>query len=362
MINNRYFLCFALLMALQSMGQTTSKWTAFYNESKTLIGFKDAQENVKIEPKFSSFIPAKTFEHIMIVNEPERSKPRYYLTKFGDKCGVDSLFHIDMYDECEQEGFIRFRDPNSKKVGLLNRFGKVAIPAKYDVLSSVTNNLIWAFEANPENEKVKHKEEVSGCNHPLWSDGINTLLDTNNQILIEGFNSEGFINFYSLTITKEPSLDATKQSFKGVNGSYYNFTDILAEFKMWLQSDFLSNLNQKNFNALSYNKIKTDKTKIKGKTVTKSKFLKEDFNTLKTYLKALKDPNANFEIGLERSYLTPWDNILPNSYFTNCGKLKNDKYPICSILINTLSPSGNKQINLYFINSDKGYRFIGIRW
>ena len=46
--------------------------------------------------------------------------------------GKDSVYIFDNTPDCENEGFIRFRDHKTDKAGMFNRNGNIVIPAEYN--------------------------------------------------------------------------------------------------------------------------------------------------------------------------------------------------------------------------------------
>src|SRR5688572_4673117 len=110
------------LLGCTLFGQSNDTWTAFWNKDTTLIGFKDKNGVVKIEPKFSGFTFANKFDNIIVASEEVKDTYKtYYLTKTGRIVGRDSLRIFDNGADCESEGFIRFRDNKTDKVGMFNR-------------------------------------------------------------------------------------------------------------------------------------------------------------------------------------------------------------------------------------------------
>jgi hypothetical protein len=55
-------------------------------------------------------------------------------------------------------------------------------------------------------------------------------MDTNNNILIENFDPDDNLNFFSLEITKTPHPDTLRRSFLAKDGSYYSFVGFEKEF------------------------------------------------------------------------------------------------------------------------------------
>lgn len=193
-------------------GQNNNTWTAFWNKDTSLIGYKDKNGEVKIEPKFQSgFTSANKFDDIVAVaEEVNQHWTFYYLTKSGRIAGRDSLYIFDNGSDCESEGFIRFRDKKTDKAGMFNRNGEVVIPAEYNDMTRVRNGLIVAL-------KGATKKLWEGGEHYSWIGGKEILIDTANRILID--------SFFSLLISLQPNTDPIRQNFKAINGKYYSFVD-----------------------------------------------------------------------------------------------------------------------------------------
>ena len=97
MTMNIYLLTFlTTISSLTLFGQSNDAWNSFWNKDKTLIGYKDKNGVVKIEPKFTGFTNAGKFENIIAVAEEINDKWKsYYLTKQGRIVGIDSLHIFD---------------------------------------------------------------------------------------------------------------------------------------------------------------------------------------------------------------------------------------------------------------------------
>ena len=57
------------ISSLTLLGQSNDTWTSFWNKDTTLVGYKDINGVVKIEPKFTGFTSAGKFENIIAVTE-----------------------------------------------------------------------------------------------------------------------------------------------------------------------------------------------------------------------------------------------------------------------------------------------------
>lgn len=177
-----------------TFAQSNDIWTAFPNKDTTLTGFKDKNGVIKIEPKFNGFTIARKFENIIAVTEEESGNWKsYYLTKQGKIVGRDSLYVFDNGPDCENEGFIRFTDRKTDKMGIFNAEGKIVIPAEYSALTKVKNGIISV---------LKDAKKQQDGEHFFWAGGKEFLIDINNKILVEDFAYNDDLNFYSLEKSK----------------------------------------------------------------------------------------------------------------------------------------------------------------
>src|SRR5690606_13488538 len=108
-----------LLIGNFSYSQQTDFWTIFWDEKEETFGFKDNKRQSVIDPKFSSYSNVRRLEHIFIASEEKEEKLDInYLNKSGKEFGRDSIYSFDNTPDCESEGFIRFRDQKTDKVGM----------------------------------------------------------------------------------------------------------------------------------------------------------------------------------------------------------------------------------------------------
>ena len=211
------FLALLFVFTTSTLQAQDNTWFSFWNKDTTLIGFKDKNGVVKIEPKFTGFTNFGKFDHIIAVTEEKKgSWDNYYLTKLGKQIGRDSFFVFDNTADCEQEGFIRFRDRITDKVGLFNSKGELVVPAVYNFTSAVANGMIVALTGAT---KIQMGEHYS------WGGGKFLLIDTNNNTLVANYDADKNLNFYSLLVTAEPHKDSLRQQYKCISGQYYSFID-----------------------------------------------------------------------------------------------------------------------------------------
>ena len=334
--------------------QSNDIWSSFPNKDTTLIGFKDKNGTIKIEPKFTGFTTAQKFENIIAVSEEENGKWKsYYLTKQGKIVGRDSLYVFDNGPDCENEGFIRFTDRKTDKMGIFNSEGKIVIPAEYSVVSKVHNGIITAL-------KDATKEREPGDEHYFWTGGKELVIDINNKILIENFKDSNDLNFYSLEKTKEPSKDKTRDNFLGADGFYYSFINYDKEFKNWLKNIFLTDLSKSNLEKLSFDKITYWKEPDGWISKSKTKFIEQNYTLLKLKLQQLNSKNTDYFISSDGLNQFIYESEEYDIYFNNCNESKDWLYPTMDIIINSKNKTDFGQDHFEFLRTENGYRLISV--
>lgn len=343
-----------LFLSLNSsaFAQINDIWTSFPNKDTTLIGFKDKNGTIKIEPKFTGFTIAREFENIIAVSEEENGKWKsYYLTKQGKVVGRDSLFVFDNGPDCENEGFIRFTDRKTDKMGMFDSQGNIKIPAQYSALTKVRNGMIVALK---DAEKQKDGEYF------FWIGGKNFLIDINNKILVEDFKYDANINFYSLEKTKEPSKDETRDSFKAVDGQYYSFINYDKEFKHWLKNTLLSNVSKANLEKHSFDKITYWKEPDGWINESKTKFIEQNYTLLKLKLQQLNAKKTDYFISSDGLNQFIYESEEYSIYFNNCNESKDWQYPTMDIVINPKNKLDSGQDHFEFLRTENGYKLISV--
>nr|WP_294781165.1 WG repeat-containing protein [uncultured Flavobacterium sp.] len=332
--------------------QSNDVWIAFPNKDTTLTGFKDKNGVIKIEPKFSGFTTARKFENIMAVTEEkENGWKNYYLTKQGKIVGQDSLYVFDNGPDCENEGFIRFTDPKTDKMGVFNAEGKIVIPAQYSALTKVINGMIIA---------LKDAEKEQDGEHFFWKGGKEFLIDINNKILVENFTLNDDLNFYSIEKSKEPSKDKTRDNFLGIDGQYYSFVNYEKEFKSWLENTLLKDLSKANLEKHSFDKITYWKEPDGWKSESKTKFLHQNYTLLKLKLQQLNSIKTDYFITSDGLNQFIFETIEYDLYFNNCRESKDWQYPVKSIIINPKNKTDLGQDHFEFLRIENGYKLISV--
>ena len=342
------FLCLNFTLSAQN----NDAWISFWDKDTTHLGFKDKSGNIKIEPRFMGFTIAHKFENIIAVSEEENENWKsYYLTKTGKIVGRDSLYVFDNGPDCENEGFIRFNDPKTDKMGFFNGDGKIVIPAEYSDLTRVRNGMIIALK-----DAVKEKDGE----HFFWTGGKEFLIDINNKILIENFGFNDELNFYSLEKSKEKNPDPVRDNFLGVDGQYYSFINFDKEFKEWLKNILLTDLSKENLLKHSYDKITYWKKKDDDGWITKPKeaFMKLNYKLIKAKLLELKSANCDYHIFSESLNKFIYEADEYDQYFDNCRQAKDWINPVKNIVISPQNKNESGQDHFEFLRTENGYKLI----
>ena len=352
----KHLLIFIILISTccSVAGQNNDPWFAFENKKTKLIGYKDKNGIVKLKPIFHSFSSATKFDNIIAVNEVTKKKwVKYYLTKARKIVGKDSVYTSDFVSDCENEGFIRFRDNKNDKVGMFNKEGTIVIPPNYNELSKVRNGLVVALQGS-------EKKYWAGGEHYDWEGGVFKLIDTQNNVLIDTFSLDNDLDYYSLEKLPLPTSDTTKKSFLGRDGSYYTFVDVEKHFKQWLISDLLDELTPQKLINASLKSIAWTTSKKYGNT-NHVKFITNNFSVVKNGLLEVLKPSTDYFISKNGLNRFGYRGKEFENYFDNCGEAKEWIYPTMTIVITHHQNKKDFTQNSYgFLKTDEGYKLISV--
>lgn len=352
----RHYILTLILTAfcLALFGQAKDSWISFYNKDKKLIGFKDKNGVTKIEPKFMGMTSAKKFDFIIAVTEEENKKwKNYYLTKSGRVVGRDSLYTFDNGCDCENEGFIRFRDNKTDKVGIFNRKGDIVIQAEYDELTNVRNGMIMAL-------KGAEKKYFEGGEHYEWIGGQELLMDTTNKVLVENFKFSNNLNFSSKTILNSPGQDSLREYFKAVDGSYYSFINFNNEFDAWLKTELLNNFTKESLADAMFDEVTFWKDPKGWKKEQKRSFIERNFELIKSKLLELNSAQTEYSIFNEGLNQFMFTSNYFKEFYNNCGESKDWIYPVRDIVINHKDKGDLIQDSFEFLRTGNGYKLVCI--
>ncbi|OPY84233.1 MAG: hypothetical protein A4E72_02333 [Syntrophus sp. PtaU1.Bin208] len=339
--------------------QEDHPWTAFYNEDSTLIGFRDRGGRTRIEPRYSSFTTARKFEQIMAVMEQNHSEQEpCYLTKSGKIVGNGNVYIFDNAPDCESEGFIRFRDKGTAKVGMYNGRGEIVIPAEYDDLTNVRNGLVVALKGAVK--EYWNGDKDSGCEHFSWKGGRESLLNTKNKIIVDDFKYDANLDFFSLKISAGPVQEADRDNFPGLDGRYYAFLNYRREFQGWLKSAILSSFSREKLIEGSYREIYFWKEPDGWTSEDGRIFIEKNYEQIKNALMELTREKADYFISIDGLNPFIYNAAEFEKYFDNCGKAKEWQYPVMSLVINRRIQGESHQDQFDFLRTERGYKLISV--
>lgn len=348
-----------LLIGNFSYSQQTDFWTIFWDEKEETFGFKDNKRQSVIDPKFSGYSNVRRLEHIFIASEEKEEKlDIYYLTKSGKEFGRDSIYSFDNTPDCESEGFIRFRDQKTDKVGMFDRNGNIVIPALYNDLSQVKNGLVIALK----NAKKKFWDEHnhSGCNHFSWTGGQTLLIDTSNRVIIEKFSDSVSLDLYSHQRQDILREKPNREYFIGFDGKIHSFINYNRDFELWLNSAILDNFTLENLKKTTATNLTFWKNGKGWISKPSDKFLEKNFDLIKKRLEIIKNPKQDFETFINGLNPGIFEGKEFEIYFNNCGQPLTEKYPVMNIVITHKNGNDIYQDHFDFLKTENGYKLISL--
>lgn len=315
-------------------------WFKFEDEEKKLIGYKDKNGMVMIKPKYSSALVSRhqtKFDDILVVDG-------YYMLKSQKKFGQGRVYYTsEGMHSCESEGYIIFRGKNGL-VGLFDKNTNIAIPAKYNYLSSVHSGLLYG-KKGAKNVKVDSE-------HYNFDGGILYLLNTKNELLIKNFNSSLNIDYNSLKILKKPSSNKIRDNFLGINGRYYSFVNYAKEFSFWFRDFFIHQSKEKIISSL-HDKILLGNN---HNSINKNEFMIKYYKNFKYY----QNISTKWKISKGDKYFIFDKDKKLDYIFDNCDNEIKEKYPIFNVSINYIIDEIKYLDIISFLRTDEGYKLFFI--
>lgn len=343
------------LLSTNSFAQSKDVWKSYVDTNTGLYGYKDKDGNIKVEPKYLGFMIADKFSDIAAVMEEDLTS--YYITKNGNQVGKDSVFIFDNGFECESEGYIRFRDPKTQKVGIFNADGKVVIPADYEVISKMINGLAIALKGAhkyyPNNDTTDE--------HWGYEGGTFYLIDSVNNILANDFPYELNLDFHSLKIEENPSQDIGRESYLGIDNKFYSFVNNEKLFHSWFHKEFLNNLSKEEITKNSYSIMVHWSEEDRWVAKQSEEFVEKNYDLFLPKLLELKSGYADYFYTTEDFLIITEETIDEfDKYLDNCGQLKITQYPILNVLINHKTDDDISQDSFTFFKTENGFKLIDI--
>ncbi|MDD5359531.1 MAG: hypothetical protein PHI02_04635 [Sulfurovaceae bacterium] len=292
----------------------------------------------------------KTDKIIAISKINNGSYESYYLTRTGKKVGIDSLYMYDNGVDCENDGYIRFRDHKIDKVGFFDNDGNVAIPPIYSDASRVHNGMIFTISG----KRIKDGEHT-------YSVGTEALVDIHGNTIIKDFPLNEDINLYSMAIEDANySISPIRDYFKGENGKTYSFINYKKEFRYWLESVFKEELTKEKVKNHFFDKVSYWDDKYGWVLSPKKDLTKDMISDIAQKLKKVQMKNATYQVFLDDINSLIYQGKEFEPFYNNCYEQIVGKYPVADATFDGKNKGKSVQDHFEFLRTDKGYKLIGI--
>lgn len=349
-----------LLIGNFSYAQKTDYWTVFWDKKEEKFGFKDQCGKVKIQPKFGFISFAERLDFVFIASEVKDEKVDfYYLTKSGKSFGRDGIYFWDNTPDCESEGFIRFRDSKTEKVGMFNQNGEVVIPAIYNELSQAKNGLVIALI--DAKKKFWEGHDHSGCSHFSWTEGKTLLIDTTNKTIIENFTDSLQLDLYSHLRLDKIEENLNREYFLGFDGKIHSFINYKKDFLFWLNLAILDNFTMENLKKSTASNLTFWKDGKGWISKPSDKILRKNFSLIKNRLSKIQNTEQEFSITVDGLNHGIFEGKEFEMYFNNCGQPLTEKYPVMNIVITYKKGNDICQDHFDFLKTENGYKLISFQ-
>lgn len=344
---------------LTTAQEKSGRWKSFYNSDSTAVGFKDQYDQIRLDSIYSPYITvARSFENIMSIGKLEGdSWDGYFFTKSGKIVGHDSIYFFDNTPDCENEGFIRFRDKKSDKVGVFNSRGEIQIPAEYDGLTKVRNGLIIGLKG-AHKKYLKDNRGNQSDEHYVWEGGQELLIDTLNQVLIERFSYNDDLNYYSVSISEEPATDPTRNSFKGVNGKYYSFINYELELEQQILMFQSTGFSAEKLASLCFDEVTYWDDQLGWVCLPRKEFVRRFHTAVQKGLDKLVANRDQCFFTLDGLNPFIFESDLYQEYYDDCGFSNDWKYPCINLVINQSKDFSQPQTHFHFLRTKEGFKLI----
>lgn len=323
-----------------AMRTTETSLHRFVEQATGLVGFKRG-DVVLFEPQFDSLWCPDEIKHIAIVRRHREKGGKFvYLTSQGQIIDSVGPYFFDNGPDAEYNGFIRFKDNHSERVGLLNRRGEVVVPAIYNDLSHVRNGFLTALIG----ADIAREGE-----HTYFVGGEELLLDTLDRVLINSFTFENSqsIDFYSVKqVRLRADLDTTRINFPSTQSVYYSFENYETAFAKWLENNLLSDFTPQRFKSVLYPEVRVNIDYGEWQYLSPDTLMDCHYDRFYQALIRLKDADCE--------YFYSRDSFHPG-YGSYRNPTNTDEHPIVKIVIT--SPNGVQEY-FDFYRTDQEYRLI----
>jgi len=348
----------SVFLVLQGSFCIKEPWFGFEDPETGLIGFKDKNGNVRIDPKFTWPTRGGQFNNIIpVVENIDDKTVSYYLLRNGEKVQHNNLFwDVESGLDCESENSIRYQDNNSHKIGFLRSNGKILIPAIYDRATPFTNGLSLVLKG----ATWVCNEKTTPCEHWGWEGGEQFIINNKNEVLIEDFKDREYLDWYSLKVVNVKSNNPLYASYKGKNNKFYQFIDIEKEFDIWIRNDFLSNPDPGSFLKNSFSEITYWHNKKGWLQKENGSFVKDNYTLLVSELSLIKEYTIQYSILVKSLNPFIFNSEKYTEFYDTCGKSKIWQNPVLSVIISHYIDKELHQNHFDFIRTKKGYKLLSV--
>lgn len=292
----------------------------------------------------------------------------YYKLANGRVLGEDSVYVFDATDDCESDGKIRFRDRVTDKVGFFDNNGRVVVPAVYNDASRFQNGMAMVIKDARRVGWDGEDCEKSDCEHWLWKGGSMMMINAQNQVLVDSFEIDGQINWYSLRIQDMPGDTSLFCSVKGINGKWYVFMDYQKEFDKWFRGKYLAALpDLAKLREFAHDSLVSSLPEYQEwQRMSADEFIQKCGSRLTARLQLVRDHKISIFTGLTPFGLNPYIHTGGSfePFFDGCIPGDAGRYPAFEVTSNFTGKDGrlDYQENYSFLRTDKGYKLIGVSW
>jgi hypothetical protein len=354
-------LLFFFFSSVSLFSQSDQKWFSYWNADTTLLGFKNAKGEILTEPKFI-MVSCSDFEKVSGVVEQvsEDEYKTYYLRNNGTKFAEDSVYFFDAAADNEHEGYIRFKSPKTKKVGLMDINGKIILPAVYDEMKPVEFGFVRALKGAKKDFWEEHEDD--GCGHFSWVGGESQLISIENGKVLsskflmdkKGEHLYEDLDYSTFEKSKKPSTDSLRMSFKAKGGGYISFMSLGKSFDQWINQNFFQQPDE-----LQFRKIIADSLVLWVEDEGWGEMSKEDLffrkeNEITDFIELINS-NQYEHFSMSEDFFL-YDVPMFKKYYTSCMEFDAPHYPYYCVVVT--NKNSDEQSHLQFLRTDIGWQLV----
>lgn len=209
----------------------------FTNPATELVGFKDARGRVRFPARFhNSYTGGQVLREV--VPAIDTGAP-FYLRRDGHRFGFDSVFlDGENMPSCLREGHIQFQDPTTRRMGLFDARGHVAIPALYLFAGPLRGGYSQVIrEGRQVCAHGKPRDSAVLGEHCIWSGNV-ILIDRTGKVVVDTFALPmGFSPDWSSARIVDAEADTSRRTWKTNDGRFLSIASTERSFQAWLEAN-----------------------------------------------------------------------------------------------------------------------------